>query len=126
MEINKIKHFTDLEVWQKAHTLAVETYKATRIFPKEEIFSLVNQIRRAVISIGSNIAEGFSRNGSREKIQFYSIAKGSLSEVQNQLLVSKDIGYLPIDAFEKLFSLSTDIHKMLNRLSKSINEKSLA
>jgi len=73
----KIKSFTDLNAWREAHKLALIVYKITKDFPKEEMFGLTSQMRRAVVSITSNIAEGFSRQSYSEKVQFYSIAQGS-------------------------------------------------
>src|SRR3989338_7285206 len=99
---NKIKSFTDLNAWREAHKLALMVYKATKDFPKEEIFGLVNQTRRAAVSINSNIAEGFSRQSYSEKIQFYSITQGSNTELQNQLLIAKDVGYLSQASFNEL------------------------
>ncbi|KKR76512.1 MAG: hypothetical protein UU21_C0008G0019 [Candidatus Levybacteria bacterium GW2011_GWA2_40_8] len=86
----KIQSFTDLEVWKQAHKLVIEIYRVTKKFPKEERYSLVDQMRRAAISITSNIAEGFSRQGKKEKLQFYFMARGSLTELQNQLLVARN------------------------------------
>jgi len=119
--MEKIKNFSDLEVWKKAHTLDIEIYKVTKPFPKEEMFSLINQMRRASISISSNIAEGFGRSSLKEKAQFYYIASGSLTELQNQLLVSKDVQYLSLEKFDSIFPLTIEIHKMLNGLIKSIS-----
>jgi len=82
---DKIRHFTDLRAWQEGHTLVLAVYKVTKDFPKEELFGLTNQIRRAVVSVTSNIAEGFTRYSSKEKNQFYFVCLGSLAEVQNQL-----------------------------------------
>jgi four helix bundle protein len=102
-EINKkIKSFTDLNAWKEAHKLVLMIYKVTKEFPKEEIFGLVSQMRRAVISISSNIAEGFSRYTSRDKHHFYSMALGSLTELQNQLLVTRDVKYCKKDDFIKI------------------------
>ena len=89
----KIESFTDLVVWQESHKLVVSLYKATETFPQTEIFGLTNQMRRCVISITSNIAEGFGRQSYKERVQFYSIAKGSNLELQNQLLAARDIGF---------------------------------
>ena len=96
----KIKSFTDLIVWQKGHLLVVEIYKLTKNFPKDELFTLVSQMRRSAISVTSNIAEGFCRKGLREKQQFYFIASGSLSELKNQLIVARDVGYLREGRFQ--------------------------
>ena len=78
MNNQKIKSFTDLKTWQEGHQIVILVYKITKEFPKEEIFGLVSQMRRAVVSITSNIAEGFGRQTYKEKVQFYYIAQGSL------------------------------------------------
>ncbi len=117
-ESSKIKSFTDLFVWQKGHQLVLLIYKSTQSFPKEEQFGLSNQIRRAIVSFTSNIAEGFSRNSYKEKAQFYSISLGSLTEVQNQLLIAKDLGYINNATFDQLASLTVELSKMMNGLIK--------
>ena len=88
----KIQTFKDLRVWQLGHSLVLDIYLSTKQFPKDEQFGLTNQIRRAIVSFTSNLAEGFSRSSYKEKAQFYSIALGSLTEVQNQILIAKDVG----------------------------------
>ena len=113
-----IESFTDLNAWKKAHKLVLMIYKITKDFPKEEMFGLTNQIRRAVISITSNIAEGFSRQTYKEKIQFYFIAKSSLTEVQNQLLIARDINYINKQDFNDIANQSVVVHKLLNGLIK--------
>lgn len=115
---SKIRTFTDLDAWKEAHKLVLIIYKITKIFPKEEMFGLTNQMRRAVISITSNIAEGFSRNSFKEKLQFYSMAQGSLTEVQNQLLAAKDIGYITEEDFNNIAEQSVKAHKIINGLIK--------
>lgn len=92
--MKKINSFTQLKVWKEAHRLTISTYKLTRSFPKEEQFGLTNQIRRCAVSIPSNIAEGFSRYSKKEKVNFYRIAKGSLSELQSQILIARDLEYI--------------------------------
>ena len=114
----KIKSFTDLNTWKEGHSLVLKIYNTTKDFPKEEMFGLTNQIRRATVSITSNIAEGFSRASSKEKIQFYYIALGSLTEVQNQLLIAKDINYIDINLFKKLAEQTIVVSKLLNGLIK--------
>ncbi|MEK7558885.1 MAG: four helix bundle protein [Patescibacteria group bacterium] len=114
----KIKSFTDLNAWKEAHKLALLIYKITKQFPKEEQFGLTNQLRRAVVSITSNIAEGFSRSSYKEKIQFYSMALGSLSEVQSQLLIARDISYIEKDQFNSIADQSVTVNKLLNGLIK--------
>jgi four helix bundle protein len=115
----KIKSFTDLRTWQESHKLVLVIYKSTRTFPREEIFGLTSQLRRAGVSITSNIAEGFSRRSYKEKIQFYHIALGSLTEVQNQILVARDIGYIAKEVFQELANQTVEISKLINGLIKS-------
>src|SRR3989339_237566 len=100
--IGKIKSFTDLNAWKEGHKLVLEIYQITKNFPKEELFGLIIQLRRAVISYTSNIAEGFSRDSYKDKTRFYSIALGSLTEIQNQLLISRDLNYLSKEEFIRL------------------------
>lgn len=109
----KIQHFKDLIAWQEANKLAVLIYKETKSFPKEEVFGLINQLRRAAVSISSNIAEGFSRGTYKEKGQFFSIARGSLSEVESQLHLSKEIGYLSNSSHSKLENQLIIVSKLL-------------
>ncbi|OGZ33780.1 MAG: hypothetical protein A2174_02065 [Candidatus Portnoybacteria bacterium RBG_13_41_18] len=121
--MDKIRTFTDLKVWQEGHELVIIIYKITKVFPREEIFSLTNQMRRAAASITSNIAEGFGRQGYKEKIQFYYLAQGSLIELKNQILIAKDVGYLENRDFENLANKANDVHRLLQGLitkSKSI------
>jgi four helix bundle protein len=94
MQNRKIRSFTDLKTWQSGHELVILIYKSTRKFPKEEIYSLTNQMRKSASSITSNVAEGFGRQGYKEKIQFYYQAKGFLTELKDQILIAKDVGYL--------------------------------
>lgn len=99
---DKIKTFTDLIAWREGHKLVLEIYKITETFPNKETFGLISQMRRCAISITSNIAEGFSRQSDKEKIQFYKISLGSLSELQNQLLISRDVGFINNIIFQKI------------------------
>lgn len=96
-------------------------YKETENFPSKEIFGLTNQIRRAAVSVTSNIAEGFSRNGNKEKCQFYCMAHGSLTELQNQLLISRDVGYLIKDKFDKLADQTVAVSKLISGLKRIRN-----
>ena len=118
-EKNKIRMFTDLNTWKEAHKLVLAIYEETKNFPREEIFGLVSQMRRAAVSITSNIAEGFSRQSYKEKIQFYSIAQGSLTELQNQSLIAKDVGYIDAEVFQKIAGQTITVHKLLTGLIKS-------
>ncbi len=119
----KIRSFTDLNAWKEAHKLVLLIYEATDDFPKAELYSLTDQIRRCAVSISSNIAEGFSKQSKREKIHFYHTAKGSLTELQNQLLVAKDVGYLDQKTFKKIAKQPVTAHKLLNGLIKSAKSK---
>jgi four helix bundle protein len=113
---NKSKTFTDLIVWQKGHQLVLDLYKTTNDFPREELFGLTSQMRRCVVSITSNIAEGFGRKSYKEKINFFFVSKGSLVELQNQLIISKDIGFLDENKFNIIYNQSVEVHKILNSL----------
>lgn len=115
----KIKSFKDLNAWKETHKLVLMIYKITRQFPKEEMFVIVSQIRRCAISISSNIAEGFSRKTKKEKIQFYHTALGSTNELQNQLLISRDLGYLNKENFMRIADQTVKVNKLVNGLIKS-------
>jgi len=115
---NKIKEFTDLKAWQEGHILVIRIYKITKTFPKEETYSLIDQMRRAATSITSNIAEGFGRHSYKEKIQFYYLAQGSLVELKNQLFIARDVGYLNNEQFKFLFDQTALTHKLLQGLIK--------
>lgn len=114
-----IKSFTDLFAWQEGHKLVLLIYEVTKLFIKEERFSLVDQMRRCAISVTSNLAEGFSRKSNKEKAQFFYMALGSLTELQNQLLVAKDIGYLKSEKFDNLMQKTIIVSKLINGLIKS-------
>lgn len=117
---NKIKTFRDLYSWSEGHKLVLLIYKITKTFPKNETFALVDQLIRAVVSITSNIAEGFGRHGIKEKIQFYYLAQSSLSEVQNQVIIAKDVGYINDEVFNEIWNQSIIVHKLLTGLIKSL------
>ncbi len=116
----KIKSFTDLHAWQKGHQLVLDIYKITKQFPSEERFGLSDQMRRCAVSITSNIAEGFSRKGTKEKLQFYYMSLGSVTELQNQLLISRDIGYIKNVEFQKLAEKTVEVSKLINGLIRSL------
>ena len=108
-----MQDYRKLLVWNKAHNFALRIYKVTSCFPKEETYSLVSQLRRAVVSIPSNIAEGCGRNGNKELKQFISISLGSSNEVEYQLLLAYDLGYITPSEYEKLKDEILEIRKML-------------
>ena len=114
--MSSIKKFEDLKVWQKARELNLHIYKISNnpIFSKD--FGLKDQIRRASISIISNIAEGFERNGNKEFNQFLSIAKASAGEVRSQLYITNDLNYISQDEFELIFNMLIEVSKMISGL----------
>lgn len=114
-----IKSFTDLNAWIEGHKLVLMIYDMTKLFPKEEIFGLVSQMRRCAVLITSNIAEGFSRQSYKEKAQFYSMSQGSVTELQNQLLVARDVGFIGKEKFQEIALQSVTVHKIINGLIKS-------
>ena len=116
----KIEDYKDLIVWQRSMELAEEVYRLVKKLPKEELFALSDQIRRAAISIPSNIAEGYERNSTKEYIYFLSIAKGSKAELETQLLLCTKIHYLNNSDIEKSISLIQEIGKMINSLQKHL------
>ncbi|MBR1498629.1 MAG: four helix bundle protein [Bacteroidaceae bacterium] len=117
-----MKSHKDLIVWQKSMDHVAAIYVATKAFPKEELFGIVSQMRRAAVSIPSNIAEGYGRLYDRETVKFLSNALGSASELETQLIISKDLGYLLIEEFQKLISQIEEIIRMLSALIKSANQ----
>lgn len=120
---SSIKSFTDLTTWQQGHRLVLDIYRTTKEFPRDEQFGLTSQIRRAAVSVTSNIAEGFSRPSFADKAHFYAMAQGSLTELQNQLLIAKDISYIEQKSFDKLAELTVVVHKLLTSLIKVTKEK---
>ena len=112
--------YKDLQVWQKSIQLVKEIYLITEKFPQSEKFGLVDQLRRAAISIPSNIAEGYGRNSPKERAQFISLARGSAAEVEAQLTVSRELGFVTSLDSTKAEQLVTEVLKMLTGLRKSL------
>lgn len=119
MAEKKIQSFTDLNVWKESHKFVLLVYRKTTSFPKEEVFGITNQIRRAAVSIVSNIAEGFGRQSYKEKVQFYSIAQGSNLEIQSQMLVARDLGFLKEKDFQEIANQSIAVGKLLSGLIRA-------
>ena len=111
-----IQSHKDLIVWQKAVDLVIEVYKLTQIFPKEELYGLSQQMRRASVTIPSNIAEGYQRNHTKEYIQFLFIAKSSGSELETQLLIAQRLNFGNPDQQLRVENLLTEVLKMLSKL----------
>ncbi|MFZ1324354.1 MAG: four helix bundle protein [Candidatus Saccharimonadales bacterium] len=112
-------NFKDLVVWQKTYEISLLTYEITKEFPKSELFGLVSQMRRAAVSVCSNIAEGFGRFGPKEKDQFYAIAKGSLTELECQYLIAKGIGYISEELSVKTLLQIDEAQRILAGLQKA-------
>lgn len=112
----------DLVVWQKAHALTLVVYKATKNFPKEEIYGLTSQMRRASVSVGANISEGFKKRGKADKARIMNIAQGSLEEVRYYMILSKDLGYYDFkDHVPLLEEVSKLLESYINSILKSIS-----
>jgi four helix bundle protein len=122
----KINRYTDLGAWQKAMDLVEEIYKMTRNFPKDEIYGLTSQLRRAAVSIPSNLAEGHGRRGSREFVYHLSIALGSLSEVETQVEIARRLGYINEDQQSDLFHLAAETGRVINGLLSSLEKHAKA
>lgn len=118
-----IKSFTELIAWKRSHSLVIDVYKATKNFPYEERFGLTDQLRRAAVSVSSNIAEGFNKRTTADKNHFYSMALGSVAEIQNQLLISRDLDYLENEVFQTLAHRTVEVHKLINGPIKSSQTK---
>ena len=116
-------YWKNLKVWQKAHELVLQIYKVTSKFPKEEIYGLTNQIRRASASVPANVVEGYSRNSTKEYIKFLFNARGSLEEVRYFLFLAKDLQYLPESEYQVLEDGYKQVSKMLNGMLTTLKGK---
>jgi four helix bundle protein len=110
----------NLEAWKEAMTLVKATYKVTQTFPQEETFGLVSQMRRTAVSVPSNVAEGAARTGPKEFAQFLNIARGSLSELETQLLIAVDLGYL--DGNNEIFNVLDKVSRLITGLHKRVSK----
>lgn len=115
----KSMKFTDLEVWKEAHKLTLFIYSITSQFPKSELYGLTMQLRRASVSVESCIAEGFSRFHYKDRLNFYYDARGSVSEVQSQLIDSKDLKFINLDQFNQAYKLAEMVSIILSGLIRS-------
>jgi four helix bundle protein len=116
------QNYRDLVVWQKAMDLVEMIYTATKLFPKEELYGLTSQIRRAAVSIPSNIAEGQGRKSSGDFARFLAIAYGSLREVETQILIAERLGYMDKQASQNLIACASEVGRLLNGLSNSLQK----
>ena len=117
------RSYRDLDVWKKAMDLAEQCYHVTKSFPREEMFGMTSQIRRAASSVPANIAEGQGRFHTKEFIQFLGIARGSLKEVETHLLLSQRVGLSNANDIEPLLALSDEISRMITGLRKALEER---
>ena len=120
----KVKTFRDLFVWKKSMALVVEIYQESKLFPAEEQFGLIAQIRRSATSIPCNIAEGFGRKTTQDYLRFLYMAAGSHYELQTQLEISFNLNFLDKDKFDKLNDSTKEIERMLSSLIKKLNARS--
>lgn len=111
-----MRNFRDLNVWTKAHTLTLDVYRATGIFPKAELYGLTSQLRRASVSIEANLAEGCGRRSNNEFARFLHIAMGSATETECHLMIAHDLGFLPKDAYTRLQASLSEVKRMLHAL----------
>jgi len=122
MESNKTFSFENLTVWQKAHSFTLDVYSKTKIYPREELFGLTSQYRRAAISIAANISEGYGKKGLKDKLRFYNMAEGSINECRYYIILSKDLGYTNEAESNQMYEKLTVIQKLLYSYSKALKE----
>lgn len=115
-------NYLDLKIWQRSRDLVKLTYQLTNAFPKNQQFSLVNQMQRAAVSIPSNIAEGAGRNSDKEFVHFLDIANGSAFELENQVFLSFDLGYLKKEVLDSLVAEIKEIQKMIHKFRNNLTE----
>jgi four helix bundle protein len=118
-----LRNYRDLQVWSKSYALTLELYRSSRAFPKEELYGLTSQMRRASVSIGANLAEGCGRRTNAEMGRFVRIAMGSASELDHHLLLCKDLGFLENDQYRGVARRLTEVRKMLSSLLSSIESE---
>ncbi len=116
-------HWSDLDLWNKSHEFVKDIYKVTTDFPKAEMYGLTSQLRRAAVSVPTNVVEGFSRKSTKEYLQFLFHSRGSLEEVRYLLLLSKELEFLDEDKYTELEDSSEDVSKMLNGLISTLKKK---
>ena len=118
-----MRNYRDLQVWSKAHAVTLELYRLSRNFPREEIYGLTSQLQRSATSMGSNLAEGCGRRTSSELGHFVRIAMGSASELDYQLLLCRDLGYLKTDDYTRTANKLTEVRKMLTALLSKVEQQ---
>jgi len=121
-DINKSCSFENLVVWQKAHKFVLQVYEVTKKYPREEVFGLTSQFRRAAVSIAANIAEGYGKKGHADKLRFYNIAEGSINECRYYIILSRDLGYSDEEQNRLLYEELTSVQKLLHSYCKSLKD----
>src|SRR5216117_342038 len=121
-----MKDFCQLKVWEKAHQLTMAIYHITATFPREQTYALASQMRRAASSIPSNIAEGCGRDGDAELSRFCTIARGSASELEYEILLSRDLNLIQPDNYERLTQQTVEIKRMLTVFVQKLNAEKLS
>ena len=124
--MGEITTWRDLKVWQKAHALVLSVYEVTKQFPPDERFSLTQQVRRAAVSVASNIVEGFHRKTTKDSLNFYKIADSSLEEVKYQILVARDLEYISNMEYKDVITVADEVGRMLfawTKTQKEFNDK---
>lgn len=119
---DKILSFEDLVVWQKAQLFAVEIYTLTKSFPSDELYAMTSQLRRVSSSISANIAEGFGRYSTKDKLHFYTMSYGSLLEVKNFLYLAEKLNYIGTDDLNRLIEQSIECQRLILASKKSISK----
>ena len=121
-----MKDFKELKVWEKAHALTLAVYESSRNFPREEIYGLTSQLRRAAVSVSANIAEGCGRRSDGEFVRFLQIARGSISEVEYHLLLARDLKFLMNQVHQDLEKKVIEVQRMLTSLVSAVEHKTKA
>lgn len=118
-----LRSFRELQVWQKSYALALDVYSVTSDFPSHEAYGLTAQIRRAPVSVPSNIAEGYSRGHTMDYVRFANMAYGSLAELHTQLMLARDLGYMNQDAYDAVSGRYGEVERMLAALIRGLKSK---
>jgi four helix bundle protein len=118
----KVRSYRELIAWQKAMDLVTEVYKASSVFPRQELYGLTSQLRRAAISIPSNIAEGQCRWSTKEFVQFLSVSSGSLGEVETQIILAQRLEYLKEKVTSDILEKSAEVGRLIHGLANSLNK----
>lgn len=120
--MEKTRTFKELIVWQKSHKLVLEIYRTTKVYPKEEVYALTSQIRRASVSLAANISEGYKKKTKASKLNFLNISEGSLEEVKYYILLSKDLEYISEKEYNYLENMCNEVGRLINGYSIGVSK----